>query len=388
MDKKIFKFFICIMFFCFCTISVYGYVWEGFEKENLWCVSVMYGNAVNSINPVKTFKTEGAQSLEIDLGKTGSRKKGFVSREGLMDLSKVKEILFDLYIEKSVKVSVGLSTGSDWAWFETGDLKLKRGWNKNLKMNLKKKEWKSAASGWDLSVAPENLKETKKIVLVFKQGRRGKIYIDNIRFIGAKVENAAYTMPYEPLDRSKLVDDYSLLEDLSPAGWAKAQSPGVKKEGKLYSLEYSKVDNVKKAAYKVLIGLDWKEYSKLVMKIKNDSKAWCCISMGFQIGGGWVWYESSQVLLKPKSTTEVIFPLTAPTFKSEDTGWAYTTILHEKEDIVGLNFLIYGVYGKKSSGKIIIESFELMKGKPSSIMMPEEEDDDEDEDEGEGGEEE
>lgn len=346
------------------TAPARAYVWEGFERENLWVVSVMDGNAANAVRIATNKRTEGRFSLELDLEKTGSESKGFVSREGAFDLSKVAAVEFDIYIDSPVKVSVGLSTGPSYSWYETAGFTLKKGWNRNLKAELAKKAWASAETGWQPSAVPKNLSDAKKLVFIFTQGRTGKVYLDNIRFTGGKVPNDAYTMPFDPVEKEKLEDEYGMLETLAVAGWAAEKSPGVKKEKDLYVLEYKDVNNTDKAAYKVQQDLDWTDYAKILLKLRNNSGDFCCFAMGIQTGNGWKWYETAQTLLKPNRSAEVTVLLNAPNFKSEESGWNHNTPLYEKNMVKSVNFIIYGMYGKTGSGSVTVESLKLLKGNP------------------------
>ncbi|MDD5067154.1 MAG: hypothetical protein PHF84_08920, partial [bacterium] len=130
------------------------------------------------------------------------------------------------------------------------------------------------------------------------------------------------------------------------------------------------VNNTDKAAYKVQQDLDWTDYAKIIMQIKNNSSDYCCFSMGIQTGNGWKWFETPQTLLKPGRSTEVVILLNAPNFKSEESGWNYSTSLYEKNIVKSVNFMVYGMFGKTSSGKVTIESFQLMKGNPYVPVKP------------------
>ncbi|MDD5066678.1 MAG: hypothetical protein PHF84_06485, partial [bacterium] len=215
MKRLSFSLFLSLMLVLLTVLPARSYLWEGFEKENFWAVSVMDNNAVNFIRTVTNNRTEGKYSLEVDLDKTGSESKGFVSREGSMDLSKITEIQFDIFIESPIKVSLGISTGPGFIWFESESLVLKKGWNRKMKVSMVKKVWSTADTGWQPTALPKNLIDTKKIVFVFTQGRTGKVFLDNIQFNGAKVPNDALTMPFDPVDRTKMEDELGMLETLA-----------------------------------------------------------------------------------------------------------------------------------------------------------------------------
>ncbi|MBN1898248.1 MAG: DUF5060 domain-containing protein [Spirochaetes bacterium] len=356
---------IVTLFICFFYSMSQAYIWEGFERENLWLITSGDYNAVNTLNISSERSTEGEHSLEVDISKTTYSKKGFISREGQFDLSNIEEIQFDILCEKHIFFSLGLSCGPRSEWYESKSFQLKKGWNRNISINFKNKEWKSQASFWEYTVTPKDIHDVRKFALVFINGKKGKLYIDNIRFIGKQAVNPAYTMPYEPLDKTKATNVYYLLKKLNTVPFAKLNSGKVIKEknGK-FSLPFKKVDAIRKAAYMIGKDLDWNDVSKLLLKINNPTKLFLPFAIGFQVGNGMTWFETPQFLLKKDRTSEIIINLNAPYFKSEATDWKYITHLYDKDRIKAINFLIYGVRGKESTGQITIEEFNLVKGKP------------------------
>jgi hypothetical protein len=346
----------------FLPLAGYGYVWEGFEKENLWFISVAKDNTIDAITLSTQEKTEGKQSLAIDTDKCDWAKKGVLSREGSMDFSQVKSIQCDIYSEKSIGVSMGITTGEDFVWYESENVKLKRGWNKDVTFNLASSKWKSAATSWEATAKLDNAGNVKKLAYIFNSGDKQRLYIDNVRFDGGKVDNEATLMPSEPFDSSKLVDDYKLLDGMSADGWAKDQSPGVTNEkGSLRVLKFEKIDNSAKAAYKSQMDMDWKEYGKLIIRFRNNSAEYVCPALGVQSGDGWTWLESPVFLVKPSATSEVTFNLNAPYYKSEGSGWKYNSYLLGKDNIKSMHILLYGIFGKKGSGSVTIESVQFLK---------------------------
>ena len=355
---KIIKLLIILIVILFITMPLFSYTWEGFERENLWLVTVQDKNAVNSIQTTTTNASEGKYSLVIDIEKTtseNSEQKGFISRDGLFDLTGIEQMQFNLYSEMAINVSIGLSTGKTNEWFESQNFKLTKGWNRDLTVSLNNKKWKSGASHWENIVNPKNLDKVRKITFLFFNAEKGRVYLDDIRFSGAVIKNDAYTMPYEPIDPSKLVDESKLLVNLIGAGWASEKNMEVKKENNLYILGFKEVNNINKAAYKIQSDLDWSGYSRLICKVNNLSKDFCGLALGVQTGNSWEWYESPIYLLKPNKTQNVVFLLNGFNFKSEETGWKYITFLYNKNLIKCFNFLIYGVQGKINSGAIRLE---------------------------------
>ena len=83
-------------------------------------------------------------------------------------------------MDSPLKLSIGLGTGDNNEWFESAAFTLKKGWNKDLTINLTKKEWRSAETSWEPQAIPKNLQKIKKFAFVFDQGQAGKAYLDNI----------------------------------------------------------------------------------------------------------------------------------------------------------------------------------------------------------------
>lgn len=359
---KILKFLSVFCLILISSIVVYGYTWEGFEKENLWKAMITDGNTVGSAKIVSDKKTEGKRALAVQIGNTPAGKTGCLTREGDFNLSKIREIKVDIYIEKPVKISFGLSAGESSQWYETKEFKLKRGWNKNLKVNLKKKNWKSAVDNFKAyKRKPLGLNKTKKMVFLFNDTKKSMVYIDNIRFSGKKVKNNAYKLPYDPIKKEKIYNDYSLLDTLNPEDWAMKYSTGVVKEDEKIVLKYKDINNINKSAYKVQMDMDWSEYSKLIIKAYNDGNDYCSIAMGLSTGDEWFWCESPVFLLNPEQTKDIVFLLDADYYKTELSKWKNVVKIENKNNVKAVTFLIYGLSGKKSRGRLKIENLQFLK---------------------------
>ncbi|MDD5067155.1 MAG: DUF5060 domain-containing protein [bacterium] len=345
------------------ALSLRGYVWEGFEKENLWLITAVEENAVNSMKVVPFYSTEGDNALELDLEKTSWAFKGFISREGLFDLSGIDEIQFDLLCEMPVFAAIGLSTGKNNEWFESRQFDLKRGWNKDLKVDLRENKWKSKASLWENTVSPRNLNDTRKIAFTFFNGDKGKVYLENIRFTGKESMNQAYTIPYEPLDKLLLTNAFFLLDNLSPDPSASKYSGAIMKKSNSLALPYVNADSINKSVYRLAQDLDWRNISKIRLKVVNQSDEVCFLAMSFQTLNGMIWYETPQYGLKAGRNNEVVLNLNAPYFKCEMTKWEYSSFLYNKDQIKSFNFLLYGPAGRRISGRTEVIGFELVKGR-------------------------
>lgn len=140
------------------------------------------------------------------------------------------------------------------------------------------------------------------------------------------------------------------------------------KEKNFYILQYQDIDHINPAAYQIQKDMNWQEFSKVIMQLNNNSSNCCSIAIQIETTDQREIYESPQFLLKPQRDTRVIVNLNAPYFKSKESNGDPVSFLYDKDNIKCISFIIYGFAGKKSSGKIIINKFQFLKGE---IFLPE-----------------
>ena len=108
------------------------------------------------------------------------------------DLSKAAALTLNhVYLEgdekSAVNISLAITTGPRHEWFESAPETLTPGeWNqKPLRFDLKKKNWKSEAGGWNnYIVAPENLAQTRAIhILIMNGAETVKCYIAGLNIV-------------------------------------------------------------------------------------------------------------------------------------------------------------------------------------------------------------
>ena len=354
---------ISLFLILFITMPLFSYVWEGFERENLWLITAVVDNAVNNIQIVSMNASESNKALTIDLEKTSWSVKGFISREGLFDLSGIEQIQFDIYSDITVNVSIGLSTGKENEWFESPIIKIIKGWNKDLTVSFNNNKWKSEASRWENVINPKNLENVKKISILFFNGEKGKVYLDNIRFTGKEIKNDAYLIPIQDKNTVKMTNLNHLLKLLSPLPANKefTKEVVIGPENTI-SLQYQNIDNINKADFQLVRDLNWNQGIGVKLKIINPDENTLFFSMALQTRNGLIWHESPAFILKPIQTNEFYINLRAPYFKTELTQWNYTSFLFYKDEIKAVHFLLYGNKGEKTSGKILVQDFKLELG--------------------------
>lgn len=340
------------------------YIWEGFEKENLWLIGAFKKNMAGTIGISSVKKSEGRKSLKISIQNTQKGQKGFITREGFFDFTGIHDIIFDVYVYKPSKMSLGLTTGPAYQWFESQSIKLNPGWNKNIRFKFNEKYWKSEETLWRHTSSVDHLSDLRRIIFILTKGEKQKVYIDNIRLSGRKINNSAYDIPYEPLKTGKMRDGFHLLKGIKKISLNNGVSGKIIKRNKRqYTLLFSNIDDINRITYPIKEKYMWKDISKIVLKLKNNSKKDIYFTSSFQTKEALHWYESPKFLLKSGKNTKVIVNLNAPYYKCEETEWQNSSFLYDKDDIRIVNFLVYAQDHNKASGKIEVKDFKLMKGR-------------------------
>ncbi len=104
------------------------------------------------------------------------------------NLSAYGRLVFDVYndSEQTVPIAVAMVAGQDSLWYElTAPAGCKRkAWTQNVEIDLQKKNWKSFKMDKQLSnaTAPDLKRVYSLLILVFNREKKGKVYIDSIRF--------------------------------------------------------------------------------------------------------------------------------------------------------------------------------------------------------------
>jgi hypothetical protein len=192
---------------------------EGFEGKN----DFVEGENVKSIEITTENITEGEKGLKIyfDGNKTGQDKM-YVKYEKIKknNWSEYKNIVLDIYnpTEKDLSLGMYLQLGEEWDWNESKAVKIKPGLNKNIKINMKNRNWKNAGSGWSYGVKIDNSDVKGYGILVFGNGEPiddSFVVIDNIRLeseeISQNIELPATkidTISVEPKIKHNFIYDF------------------------------------------------------------------------------------------------------------------------------------------------------------------------------------
>lgn len=163
---------------------------EGFEAQSSWiAVGKNWGDGdcSKSVKISDAWATEGKSSLALEFNPLVKDKGATCFNEmlGITDFSAYEAILFDVKnpSDKPMQVSVAVTTGEGWEWFESNVFDLTAGENKDMRVDFFAGNMKSAGSAWQFTTdlkSPDNV-----LRLAFKffgpEGYAGIVYVDNVR---------------------------------------------------------------------------------------------------------------------------------------------------------------------------------------------------------------
>ena len=134
--------------------------------------------------------TSGVQSLELAFDKN-DQPKAIFAYERPLDLSASHFLEFDLFNPGAASgVTVSISTGEAWEWFESAVIPLEEGLQ-TVSFDLTSQNYKSAASNWELTAPLNNLDHTQRIAVLIFPLEPGSVFIDTLRLS----ESASGTLP-------------------------------------------------------------------------------------------------------------------------------------------------------------------------------------------------
>ncbi|MNZ62205.1 hypothetical protein D3C78_803210 [compost metagenome] len=117
------------------------------------------------------------------------------------------------------------------------------------------------------------------------------------------------------------------------------------------------------------VGDDWSKYSSVSCTLTNNGTKAIHVSMVLRAGGGWVWQESggqtetdptTERVIAPGESVDVIYELNSPIWKSAATDWVNNAAVSNLKDIRGILFKVYTGAGETASaGSLNITDFKL-----------------------------
>lgn len=125
---------------------------EGFEAQSSWiAVGKNWGDGdcSKSVKISDAWATEGKSSLALEFNPLVKDKGATCFNEmlGITDFSAYEAVLFDVNnpSDKAMQVSVAITTGEGWEWFESNVFDLAAGENKDMRADFFTGAMKSAA---------------------------------------------------------------------------------------------------------------------------------------------------------------------------------------------------------------------------------------------------
>jgi hypothetical protein len=177
-------FFVLCLALCLPTAAASTFLWEGFEHELNWWAnddSAATGRILDSEN-----FSEGGHSLKLPFRAVASSARAAASRWEDMDWSPYGSLLFDAYNPTdlpAMRCVVVIFTGTNWVQYETLLPPLAKGWNRDLKVDLKAKIFRSSDTAFRETGYLVGRGEVKGVSFGVEPGQaaEGAVYFDNIR---------------------------------------------------------------------------------------------------------------------------------------------------------------------------------------------------------------
>ncbi|MBE3583953.1 MAG: hypothetical protein IMX01_07570 [Limnochordaceae bacterium] len=85
-------------------------------------------------------------------------------------------------------------------------------------------------------------------------------------------------------------------------------------------------------------GANWSDLTGLYVDVYNPLEESVDLIVAIQTAN-WDWKEFASITLDPGWNRDVYISFNQPFWKSSATGWAYTSVLTDKEEVNGLNFM-------------------------------------------------
>ena len=339
---------------------------DHFEKgANKWSAAAGWSCATG-VEIVKDADGQGVMKAKFNMTKPGTNA-AFVT-EGNFDLSDVYYIDMDIYNPNdfSMNATVAFGTGVKWSWQEGPSIKVKKGWNRNVRIPLKKKVWKNEESKWASNTTPAAIDQVKRITLLLFPPDMGEGYalIDNIKMETTdpgKLDNLV------PIDLGRL--SYRVWNSFEKGiNWAPstgdsgavAVNPvsnfgGESNRG--MELKFSLQNNIDKAAYSIKENIDFSDAAGVKFDVYNPNAYGLKISIAFKTGDDQVWIESKQVGIAPGWNKGILFDFITPSFKSAASNWNFTDYFSNRNDI--REFIIQVYPDAKVAGSLDFSDFKL-----------------------------
>ncbi len=158
-----------------------------FDYEHTEWLLADWSARAESLELCQDFVSEGSQSLKLTAKNATEEDKATFCIEQEMDWSGASVLYMDVYSPHHVpvKINAAISTGEDWIWYESPDITIGQGWNKDVAIDLNADNFKSEATNWRYAASLEGKEEVQMLSINLMgpppEGLTGSVYIDNIR---------------------------------------------------------------------------------------------------------------------------------------------------------------------------------------------------------------
>jgi len=150
------------------------WVLDNFEHANRWTVEPW-------ANPAELSIVEG--ELKIAL-KGGDHDKAAISTPTRLNLADRNTLCLDVTnnMQKPIRIAVALLCGQPPVYFESTQVEIKSGKNKDVSFDLRSAKFKSEATQWKYGAQLIGKERVSRIYILFYTKESGEIRIDNVRF--------------------------------------------------------------------------------------------------------------------------------------------------------------------------------------------------------------
>jgi len=171
----------------------YDYLFDGFERELLWEASTGTAATGRILDPA--IATEGRNSLKLTFKSVAPAGKAICYRSLTADWSPFGALLVDIYNPTdlpNLKVGIMIVTTGRWLAHEFITTPLAKGWNRNVRVDLKGRCFSSVASDFQPTgfLAGRGEVQSLQIIAYPGEAAEGEINIDNIRLERAGIVTA------------------------------------------------------------------------------------------------------------------------------------------------------------------------------------------------------
>jgi len=310
-------------------------LWEGFESANNWTTSDWQNNSLSNPKVTSDFVSEGSKSLEINLNQINKNQTGMIQVFDVGDMSGVEKIKFDIYNSSLIKMKVSLmiKTGQNWVYHESKRKEIAPGWNKDIEFDLKVSEFGSGGVFNNAIKEPDKIRRFGIMLEPEKTGT-GKLFLDNIRIKGTKIQNLlpVTLVPQKEELTEVLIDDFETgrLRWMAAGTWSCATNVELTQEnassGKsAMKAYYNLKEPGQNAVFMIEDSVDLSDVYEMKVDVYYPYDFPSNLSISLSTGDKWVWQEYKTTKLKKGWNKDVTFYFKDKKWKNEKVAWANVT---------------------------------------------------------------